>query len=36
MSDVHKDRWIDVKRVDYCQWGDGSFYILSTPGVRRF
>ena len=33
MSDVHKDRWIDVKGVDY--WGDGSFYILSTPGVRR-
>ncbi|KIM89273.1 hypothetical protein PILCRDRAFT_219284 [Piloderma croceum F 1598] len=37
MSDVHKDRWIDVgclKGVDY--WGNGSFYILSTPGVSRF
>ena len=34
MSDVYKDRWIDVKGVDY--WGDGPFYILSTPGFRRF
>lgn len=37
MSDIPKQKWIDVgcfKGIDF--WGDGSFYVLSTPGVSPY